>query len=79
MRRQPFTQLVDRLAVIRPLHQSLALGASQGTPVAQLELHASEIQLAAHGHGNAAQIAGEIRLKIKAVTIQIRHLGTGGC
>ena len=71
-------QLLDRLAVIGPLHQLLAFGARQGTPVAQLQLYAGEIQLAAHGHGNAAQIAGEIRLKIKALTMQIRHLDTGG-
>jgi hypothetical protein len=61
--------------VIGLLHQSLALGARQGTPVAQLQLYASEIQLAAHGHGNAAQIAGATAGAALSSRNKLRHNG----
>ena len=50
------------------LQLGLALLLLKSQPVVELQLHAHQIQLAAHAKGNTAPIANEILFKGKAMT-----------
>ena len=51
------------------------LGLVQLTPVLELELDAGQIELTAHRHGDAAQVGGEVGLKVEAGAGQGRAQG----
>jgi anaerobic selenocysteine-containing dehydrogenase len=67
---QPLAQLSDGAWPISPGQQLLPLTGLQPMPVAQLELDAGQIQLAAHRHRQATQIIDEISLEGKAALVQ---------
>ena len=60
-------ELIERICSVRPIHQLLPLVLRECQPVAEFELHATQIQLAAHAERNAAPAANEILLKSKTM------------
>ena len=60
-------ELIERICSVRPIHQLLPLVLRECQPVAELELHTGQIQLAAHAKGNATPGADEILLESKTM------------
>ena len=60
---QVIPQSLQGVGSIGPVHQLLTLVLGEGEPVIKLQLHAAEIQLAAHTERDATPIPDEILLK----------------
>ena len=64
---QVLPELIELICGVRPIPQLLPLVLRECQPVAELELHTGQIQLAAHSKGNATPGADEILLESKTM------------